>query len=208
LIARLLSPASRSVQFQSTAVFDPQLGQFRFRFVNDSALTPTGTSRVRLPAVVSPFNAPHSSYTGHFRVFQESDELPPLRQHSVILVTTKPIQDDGKGIDLVFGVHDIELSPGHLSEDRSIWVDLVLQFPIGGPQLVSKEFPRNSIFCGTFPNVTDRKGQASAKDWAKFNSLSEFPAKNGRACLECRFRPNCFLPNKRDVSHESLDGEG
>ena len=77
ILLRVLAPPRQTLVFSRWAIFDPNVGQFRFRFTNDSALRAIATASVRLPRRVGHVRSPSEVYTKYFHVELEYDDLPP-----------------------------------------------------------------------------------------------------------------------------------
>jgi len=193
LILRMLSPSDDAIAFSRYGVFDPIIGQFRFRFVNDSALPASARAEIHLPLRV-PRDPGGDRYTTHFDARLESSALPPAKTHVPILVRAMPCQPEPD--ELVAGQQSIVLHPAHLGNKRRLVLQLTVTYPSANARVIEREFGRRDILCGQLANLTSD----GRRDWSLFDQVTGQPdddeTSRDHCRHRCRYRPACKLTNR------------
>jgi hypothetical protein len=201
VLARLLTPGARAVSFSRFAIFDPEVGQFRFRFVNESWLTASRAHvHVSAPIEVKRVGSQGGSITRFFRLELVRSELWLLRTHVPIVVESQPPAAGPDGVPQATATV-VKGSPSLLREGRSLQVVLELQFPIGASQIVEERFSYERVVCGS--HLAMEVPGNSARDWDRFDQVVDFPDSfphDMAPCLAtCLFRFECTLVNRVGV---------
>jgi hypothetical protein len=203
VLARLLTPGTRALRFSTRAIFDPHVGQYRIRFVNESMLTASrAQALVKVPIHVQRDARGGAGVLRYFRIKLVQSDLWLLETHVVIVLETEPTQPL---LDVALTATSNILSGGPwlVADNRVLQVALEVQFPIGATQVVQHEYQYGEVLCGRFRSVS--KG-TDRRHWSRFDEVEEFPASAEPApCLStCLYRVQCNLSNKIILDDDAI----
>jgi hypothetical protein len=194
ILLRVLAPPRDTLVFSRWAIFDPNVGQFRFRFVNDSSLRAIATASVRLPRRVGHVRSPNEIYVKHFHVELEYDDLPPADTHVPVVVRTRPCASDPDPLDS--GHHKIRLHPAHLEPGCHVSLRLDVTYATSAMHVVVRDLDVNEFRCGRYVDLY----KDGPRRFRYFDEIFSTPTldEHGNSPCEttCEYRVGCALPNK------------
>ncbi len=194
ILLRVLSPPRDTLVFSKWAVFDPHVGQFRFRFVNDSALRAIATASVRFPRRVGHVRSPDEVYTKYFHVDLEYDDLPPADTHVPVIVRTRACSTEPDLLDSAH--HRIRLHPAHLEPGSHVSLRLDVTYATSAMHVVVREMDVNEIRCGRFVDLY----KDGPRRFRYFDQVAGSPALDEHGIspcdTTCEYRVGCLLPNR------------
>ena len=196
ILLRVLAPPRETLVFSRWAIFDPSVGQFRFRFTNDSALRAIATASVRLPRRVGHLRAPNEVYMKYYHVELEFDDLPPADTHTPVVVRTRPSSTDPDALDSAR--HDIRLHPAHLEPGANVSLRLDVTYATSAMHIVERELDLDDFRCGHYVDLY----KDGPRRFRYFDAIHGTPTldEHGTSPCDttCVYRHGCALPNKLD----------
>lgn len=194
ILLRVLAPPRQTLVFSRWAIFDPNVGQFRFRFTNDSALRAIATASVRLPRRVGHVRSPNEVYTKYFHVELEYDDLPPADTHVPVVVRARPCSTDPDPLD---SAHPkIRLHPAHLEPGSHVRLRLDVTYATSAMHVVERELDLDDFRCGRFVDLY----KDGPRRFRYFDAIHGTPTldEHGHSPCDttCEYRYGCALPNK------------
>jgi hypothetical protein len=194
ILLRVLAPPRQTLVFSRWAIFDPNVGQFRFRFTNDSSLRAIPTASVRLPRRVGHVRAPNEVYTKYFHVDLEYDDLPPADTHVPVVVRTSACSSDPVRLDSTH--HRIRLHPAHLQPGSTVSLRLDVMYATSAMHVVVRELSLDDFRCGRYVDLW-RDGPRKFRYFDAIFSEPERDEHGNSPCdTTCAYRVGCALPNR------------
>jgi hypothetical protein len=194
ILLRVLAPPRDTLVFSRWAIFDPNVGQFRFRFTNDSALRGIVTASVRLPRRVGHVRSPDEVYTKYFHVELEYDDLPPADTHVPVVVRTRPCESDAEPLDSAH--HDIRLHPAHLEPGSHVSLRLDVTYATSAMHVVMRDLDVEDFRCGRYVDLY-KDGPRRFRYFDEIHGTPTLDEHGNSPCdTTCEFRWGCVLPNK------------
>ena len=194
ILLRVLAPPRETLVFSRWAIFDPNVGQFRFRFTNDSALRAIATASVRLPRRVGHVRAPNEVYTKYFHVELEFDDLPPADTHVPVVVRTRPSSIEPDPLDSAR--HEVRLHPAHLEPGSPVSLRLDITYATSAMHIVERELHLDDFRCGHYVDLY----KDGPRRFRYFDAIHGAPTldEHGKSPCDtpCGYRHGCTLPNK------------
>jgi Ion channel len=194
ILLRVLAPPRDTLVFSRWAIFDPHVGQFRFRFTNDSALRAIATASVRLPRRVGHVRSPNEVYTKYFHVELEYDDLPPADTHVPVVVRTRPCSSDAEPLDSAH--HKIRLHPAHLEPGSHVSLRLDVTYATSAMHVVVREIDVEDLRCGRYVDLY----KDGPRRFRYFDEIHDTPTRDEHGVspcdTTCEFGSGCKLPNK------------
>jgi len=194
ILLRVLAPPRDTLVFSRYAIFDPNVGQFRFRFTNDSALRAIATASVRLPRRVGHVRSPNEVYVKHFHVELEYDDLPPADTHVPVVVRTRPCATECDPLDSAH--HRIRLHPAHLQVGSHVSLRLDVTYATSAMHVVVREMEVDEFRCGRFVDLY-KDGPRRFRYFDAIHGTPTLDEHGNSPCdTTCEYRHGCALPNK------------
>ena len=194
ILLRVLAPPRETLVFSRWAIFDPIVGQFRFRFTNDSSLRAIATASLRVPRHVGHLRAPNEVYVKYFHVELEFDDLPPADTHVPVVVRTRPSSIDADALDS--GRHDIRLHPAHLEPGSPVSLRLDVTYATSAMHIVVRDLDLDDFRCGRYVDLY----KDGPPRFRYFDEIHGTPARDEHGTspcdTTCEYRHGCALPNK------------
>jgi hypothetical protein len=194
ILLRVLAPPRDTLVFSRFAVFDPNVGQFRFRFVNDSALRAIAMASVRLPRRVGHVRSPDEVYTKYFHVELEYDDLPPADTHVPVVVRTRACASEAETLDSTH--HNIHLHPAHLEPGSHVSLRLDVTYATSAMHVVVRELDVEDFRCGRYVDLY-KDGPRRFRYFDEIFDTPTLDAHGNSPCdTTCEYRSGCGLPNR------------
>jgi len=194
ILLRVLAPPRDTLVFSRYAIFDPNVGQFRFRFTNDSALRAIAVASVRLPRRVGHVRSPDEIYVKYFHVELEYDDLPPADTHDPVVVRTRACQTDADELDSIH--HKIRMHPAYLQPGCHVSLRLDVTYATSAMHVVVRELELDDFRCGRFVDLY-KDGPRRFRYFDAIHGTPTLDEHGNSPCdTTCEYRFDCSLPNK------------
>ena len=187
VVLRMLTPYKNAINFDEYLIFYPKECKFRFRILN------------RLPIDIHGMNIEmrlrHMRMTASGTSKRSRTTVSLMRSYITILPSLRPLFVSTDFVklkqeppQLLLG-KEIQLHPGHLSNDTEIMIMAHAQH-FAGNLVTTKVYDFSFIICGEFNNTYEGDQPVNWDNWNK-HTLT-----NSNYCEICNFEPSCSLKNK------------